>query len=170
MSAPDVLAFADRKTDGAYAVTEPSGAVVALIRVKTFTMVSFTVTTAAGEPLCTGRRTGFWTSRWEATAPSGAVLCTLKGSGWGTGKTVTLGDGRALSLRGRLFARDWALLDDQGREVLSSTPSTSSWSFSPDAWVVRSHDTSLDLAQVVAIVQLNRMMVKGSRSSAAVAT
>ncbi|MFB9315604.1 hypothetical protein [Nocardioides plantarum] len=27
MTAPDVLAFADRKSDGAYAVTEPSGSV-----------------------------------------------------------------------------------------------------------------------------------------------
>ena len=169
MTAPDVLAFADTKTDGAYAVTEPSGATVAWIRTKVFTAVSFEATTAGGEPLCSGRRAGFLSSRWEATDPGGRLVASVRNSFTGTRKTVTLPDGRELALRGRMFTRDWALLDAQGRDVLSSTPSTGTWSFHPDAWVVRSHDATLDLAQVVGIVQLNRLMVKGGRSSTAVA-
>ena len=41
----------------------------------------------------------------------------------------------------------------------------SGWLFRRDAWLVRSHDLSLSLAEVIAIVQLNRMMVKAARSS-----
>ncbi len=164
MSAPDVLAFDDTKTDGAYAVSEPSGAVAAWIRVP-WTGSSFSASTAAGEPLCTGRRAGFFSVSWEAVDPRGVTLSSVRSSFWGTGKTVTLADGRVLTLRGQLFGRDWSLLDAAGRDVVSSTPTTSSWSWRPDAWLVRCHDLSLSLAEVIAVVQLNRMMVKAARSS-----
>ena len=164
MTAPDVLAFADNKSDGAYAVSEPSGSVVARIRVP-WTSSSFTAVTATGEPLCTGRRTGFFSSGWQAVDPAGRVLGSVRSSFWGASKIVTLADGRELTLRGQLFGRDWSLLDAEGHDILSSTPMVSGWSFRTDAWLVRSHDLSLSLAEVIAIVQLNRMMVKAARSS-----
>ena len=164
MVAPDVMAFADRKTDGAYDVTEPSGTVVARIHVPLWSGSSFTATTAAGEPLCAGRRAGLFTTTWQATDPAGRFLGSVR-SGFLSPKVVTLADGRTLSLRGELWRRDWSLLDVEGHPVLSSTPTTSSWSFRPDAWLVRCHDLSLDLDEVVAVVQLNRMMVKAARSS-----
>lgn len=166
MTAPDVLDFADKKTDGAYAVTEPSGAPVAWLQVSSWTGASFSATTASGEPLCTGRRTGFFSVTWEAVDPGGRVLGSVRSAFWGNSKVVTLADGRTLTLRGQLFGRDWSLIDGSGRDVLSSTPTSSGWSFRPDAWLVRCHDLSLSLAEVVAVVQLNRMMVKSSRASA----
>lgn len=164
MVAPDVLDFADRRTDGAYEVTEPSGAVVARITVPLWTGSTFTAETAAGEPLCTGRRAGFFSVTWQATDPGGRFLGSVR-SGFLGPKVVTLADGRTLSLRGQLWGREWSLLDAEDRPVLSSTPTTGSWTFRPDAWLVRCHDLSLDLDEVVAVVQLNRMMVKAARSS-----
>ena len=165
MTAPDVLDFADRKTDGTYDVTEPSGAVVARIHVPFWTGTTFSAETAAGEPLCTGRRTGFLSITWQAVDPAGRFLGSVRNGFWGSSKVVTLADGRALTLRGTFWGREWSLLDAEGRDVLSSTPTTGTFSFRPDAWLVRCHDLSLDLDEVVAVVQLNRMMVKAARSS-----
>lgn len=166
MTAPDVLAFADKSTGGAYDVTEPSGVVVARIRVSLWTGASFQATAANGEPLCSGRRTSFWANRWEAVDPTGRALGSVRNASWtGTRKAVTLADGRELSLAGNMWGREWALRDAEGHDILSSTPTTGTWTFHPDAWLVRSHDASLDLAQVVGVVQLNRMMVKAGRSA-----
>lgn len=166
MSVPDVLAFADRKVDGAYPVTEPSGRTVATIHVSFWSGTSFEAFGADGEPLCSGNRAGIWSSTFDAVDPRGSALVSVRNSFWGHTRTVTLPDGRQLTLEGRLFTRDWALRDAGGGAVLSSTPSSSSWSFSPDAWVVQSHDASLGLAEVVAIVALNRIIVKAARAAA----
>ncbi len=170
MTAPDVLAFSDRKVRGAFPVTEPSGAVVATIRVGFWSGTSFEAVGADGEPLCSGRRLGLLSNTWGVVDPRGSELASMRPSVWGTRKTVTLPAGRVLSVEGRVFSRDWALRDEQGDAVLTSTPTTAAWSFRPDAWVVRCHDASLDLAQVVAIVQLNRMVVKARRSASAAAS
>lgn len=170
MPAPDVLDFSDRKVDGAYAVTEPSGATVAWIDVPFWSGSSFSAVTAAGEPLCEGRRSGFFSVTWQATDPGGRPLGSVRSAFFGSSKVVTLADGRTLTLRGQLFGREWSLQDAEGRDVLSSAPTSSAWSFRPDAWLVRCHDLSLSLAEVVAVVQLNRMIVKAARSSSASAS
>ena len=169
MTAPDVLAFADRRTDGAYEVAEPSGAVVARIRVSLWSGSSFEATGATGEPLCTGRRRGLFSSWWDALDPAGRPLASLKSSFSGTTREVRLPDERVLTLRGQWFGRDWSLRDETaddgaGSDILSSVPSTSAWSFRPDAWVVRSHDMSLDLATVIGVVEVHRLMVKAARA------
>lgn len=169
VTAPDVLAFADRKTNGAYAVTEPSGSVVALIQVNGWTGASFEAFRATGEPLCFGKRRGLFSGWWDARDPVDRPLASLKSSFTGTRKQVRLPDERVLTIEGRWFTRDWAMRDESGRDVLSSEPTTSAWSFRPDAWVVRSHDASLGLDAVVGIVELNRLMVKAARSSTSAA-
>lgn len=165
VTAPDVLAFADRRTDGSYAVTEPSGTTVARIEVSAWSGQKFQAFAADGEPLCSGRKRNLLSSWWDAVDPGGRPLASLRNSLTGTRKEVRLPDERVLTVRGQWFGRDWSMRDDSGRDVLTSEPTTSSWSFRPDAWVVRSHDASLDLAQVVGIVELNRLMVKAGRSS-----
>ncbi|WP_141014816.1 hypothetical protein [Nocardioides sambongensis] len=164
MSTPDVLLFADRKVEGAYPVAEPSGAIVARIQVP-WTGTSFTATTGQGEPLCSGRRPHMFSQRWQAFDHAGRLVAELKPSFTGIRKTVTLGDGRVLELHGRMMSRDWRMDGPRG-PVLSSEPTSSQWSFWPDAWQVRCHDVSLDLAQTVGIVALNRIMVKANRQSA----
>jgi hypothetical protein len=167
VTAPDVLAFADRKTDGAYAVTEPSGTVVALIRVNGWTGRSFEASRADGEPLCSGRSRGMFSTWWDVRGADDRLLASLKASFAGARKQVRLSDERALTIEGRWFTRDWAMRDESGGDVLSLEPTTGAWSFRPDAWVVRSHDASLGLDAVVGIVEVNRLMVKAARSSTA---
>lgn len=164
MTAPDVLAFADKKREGAYDVNEPSGTVVARIRVSMWSGSKFEATTGSGEPLCTGRKRT-WSSSWDAVDPAGAPLVTVKGTAFSSKRRVTLPDERVLVLQGRWFGRDWALRDEAGNDVLTSEPMNSIWSFHPDAWIVRSHDATLSLAQVVAIVELHRLVVKAENAS-----
>ena len=156
MTAPDVLAFADRKTEGAYTVTEPSGSVVALIRVNGWTGRSFEATRPDGVPLCSGRSRGVFSTWWDARDPADRPLASLKASFTGTRKQVHLPDERVLVIEGRWLTRDWALRDESGAAILSSEPSTSAWSFRPDAWVVRSHDALPGVDAVVGIVELKR--------------
>ncbi|TYL45515.1 hypothetical protein FXB39_17925 [Nocardioides sp. BGMRC 2183] len=163
--APDVLLFADRKVDGAYPVAEPSGTVVARI-VVAWTGTSFSATTGDGSPLCEGRRPHLFSQRWQAFDPGGRLIVTLKPSFTGVRKTVTLADGRVFDLHGQWWGRDWSLIGPDG-PALFSEPTSSSWSFWPDAWQVRCADASLDLAQVISIVALNRIVVKANRSAAA---
>lgn len=87
----------------------------------------------------------------------------------GTRKIVTLVDGRELCITGRAFSRDWQLTDQAGRVVLGADAQGSSFSFHPDAFVVRSDEESLNLVQIVGIVELNRLIVKAGRNSAAAA-
>ena len=164
---PDVLAFSDRRSEGAFPVADASGEVVASIRVARWSGASFTATTTDGGPLCSGRHRGWLSTWWDAADPQGAPLCSLKSGVWGTRRRVLLPGRPELTLTGQWFGRDWSMTDAAGTPVLLSEPSTGPFSLRPDAWVVRCLDPSLTLAQVVAVVETNRLLVKASRASAA---
>ena len=113
---------------------------------------------AAGTGACSS-------NTFDAYDPTGAVLASVRRSAWGRSKSVTLADGRELRVEGRLFARDWTVTDPGGRVAIEAVAQGSSWSFHPDAFVVRCYDSTIGLAELVAIVELNRIMVKAARQS-----
>lgn len=165
---PELLAFADRKKEGTFPVTDGDGVLVARIRVSGWAGTRFAAETAAGEPLCSGRTRGWFSRWWDVLDPGGAVLASMRGRG--NRSRVVLTDGRELRVRGRAFFRnDWSLLDAQGSPLLASEPSGSGF-WHPDAWAVRVLDESLGLALVIGVVQTNRLMVKSERAAATTAS
>lgn len=168
VTAPDALAFADKKQDGAFPVTAPDGSVVARIEVN-WSGSSFDATTAAGAPLCSGKHRSIFSNSWDAHDPAGALLASVRRSFWGNRKHLTLPDGRALTISGRAFSRDWTLTDQAGQVVVAADAQGSGFSFHPDAFVVQCYDDSLELAQIISIVEVNRLIVKAGRRSAAAA-
>lgn len=169
VTAPDALAFADKRIDGAYPVTAPDGSVVVRIWVSRWSGSTFEAVTGYGAPLCSGRHRGWLSRSWDAYDPVGAVLVSVRSSFWGNSKSVLLPAGRELRIAGKMLSRDWVLTDPAGRTVLGADAQGSSLSFHPDAFVVRCYDDSLGLAQIISIVELNRLMVKAARGSAAAA-
>jgi len=166
MTVSEALVFADKKQDGAFPVTAADGSVVARIAVR-WTGSSFEATTAEGTPLCSGKHHSAFSRHWEAYSPGGTQLALVRSSLWGRGKTVTLADGRELRVGGSAFSRGWTVTDAAGRTVLDADAQGSSFSFHPDGFAVRCYDDSLGLAQIVAIVELNRLIVKAGRNAAA---
>ena len=164
---PDALAFADKKTDGAFPVTAEDGGVVARIVVGRWSGRSFEAETASGAPLCSGRAQGFFARTWEARDDADRLIVSVRPSSWSTSKAVVIDGQRELRIGGKVFARDWALADADGTVVLGADAQGSSLSFRPDSFVVRCYDRSLSLAHIVAVVELNRLIVKNARAAAA---
>jgi hypothetical protein len=163
LPAPQVLGFPDRQSDGAYPVQVPDGSVVASIKVA-FWRNRFDAFGAGGERICSGRAPTLGRT-WLAQDAQGRELVAIK-TNWGRFAAVTLRLGEVEArFNGSWRSRDWQLSDTAGRILLSSTPQSSAWSFHPDTWLVHC-DQSLSLAEAVAIVQLNRLRIKGQRDVA----
>lgn len=163
----EVYAFVDKKQDGYFPVLDTDGALLARIDVPMMSR-RFSVTTADGRALCSGRPRGFGGSSYEVVDGAGALLLTVRTGFWsGKRRTVMLANGTELSLQGETWpSRDWNVTDAAGRTVLSIVATASGWSFHPDAYGVQVGDPALTLAHVVGIVEANRMLVKSARSSA----
>lgn len=167
-SQPLILGFRDRKRGGRLPVDGPDGQPVAFITTRTFS-AKFEVTGADGAPLCTGSaRLGGLSSRREARDPSGALLVSYV-SRWRR-EVATVGDGRSFSITGRWLNANWRATADDGSVALASTKGPGAGIFHPDDWLVAVNDASLDLAQVVAMVELHRLVVQGNRAAAVAAT
>lgn len=165
-SSLEVYAFLDKKEDGAFPVFDVAGAVVARIEPSFWTR-KFTAYTADGRVLCEGKAVPM-SRTFEVFDGSGGLLLDMASSFWsGKKRTIRLGDGRELELRGESWpSRDWNVTDAAGRTVLGIVNTASGWSFHPDAYAVQIGDPSLSLAHAVGIVESNRLLVKAARSSA----
>lgn len=159
LEAPQILGFADRRDgDGGFPVTDRAGAVVARIETA-FLRSQFVAYDAAGNLLCRGRLRPL--GPWEATDASGAPLASISRGAFDQHRLVLAHARLRGSLRGRAFSREWRVEDDAGTVVLAAVPHKAGWIFAPDAWLVQS---SLPLAETVAVVELHRMDVKRARN------
>jgi hypothetical protein len=144
--APTTLVFCGRRP----LVTDGDGALLASLA-KGLSGGRFAATAADGSTLCSGRsRWGGMSSRWDVVAGDGASLLTYAGGWLRPVATVTLADGRVLSLRGRVFAADVELLGASG-ETVARGASRRAGLFARSDFVVTQLTPQLDLAELVAV-------------------
>ena len=164
---PSVLAVPDRKESGRFPVRHRDGRPAAHVSVK-WTGTAFTATDADDEPLCAAAvGWGGLSSTWKATGPDGRPLLSVKKSWAGTRADVTLARGGTFVLRGSAWRRDFTVTDAQGATVLSAVPQTSALSFHPFHYAVEQARPVFDLAEVVALVQIWRLVKKQESAVAA---
>jgi hypothetical protein len=85
--------------------------------------------------------------------------------------TVQLARGGDLIVRGRPWRRDFVVLDPDGRMVLSAAPRTSPISLRQHDYAVhQSNPGTLNIAEVIAIVQVWRMVKKSDAAVLAAPT
>ena len=161
------LVFPDRKRHGAYDVTDSTG-VVARIAVS-WTGNRFTATDAQGAPLCAAW-TSWWRlpTRWEATGPHGSPLLTARMRGiTKTRAEVHLHRGGRFLVQGSAWRRDFRVTDEHGEVVLTAAPRSSALSLRPHDYAVQQAPGTLQLPEVVALVQIWRMTTKEESATAA---
>jgi hypothetical protein len=151
-------------------VTLPDGTLVAQIRWNVLATGSFTVLDAEGQELATGRppglvgRTG---RRHEVHSTDGSVLLelTLGWRGAAGRSTVSLPDGRRLTVKGATFRRRFWLLDAGELEVGAITPTSTTFSMRKQSYAFDLRAPVLSAVQAVALAQALREAVKsGNRA------
>lgn len=164
---PQILAFPDRKEDGQFPVRGPDGQPVAHIAAR-WTGVSFTATDASGGPLCAGSvRRGGLSRKWTARGPGGRPLLRVT-MGWtGSKAEVVLERGGSFQLRGSAWRRDFTVSRSDRAMVVSAVPRTAALSFHPNDYLVRQAEPVFDLAELVALVQIWRMLKRNASAAAA---
>src|SRR4051794_24134157 len=101
------LVFADRRLDSAYSVTDPSGAVIARIRVRRGG-ARFHAEDATGSTLCAGSTSRWGLSNlWRATGPAGDPLLELRKSALRATAAVRLARGGDMIVEGSVWRRDF---------------------------------------------------------------
>lgn len=160
------LVFADRKSAGAYPVTDATGTVVAQIRV-TGWGTSFTVTDAAGTTLCAGSTNRWGMSNvWRATGQGGESLLQVRKSLLRAAGVLTLARGGDLTIEGGVWRRTFAVRDGD-RAVLSAVPQASMLSLRPYEYAVTHDPAALTLAEAIAVVEIWRLLRKRDDTSSA---
>jgi hypothetical protein len=164
------LVFPDRKQRGRFPVHDEAGAVVALISTA-WTSTSFTATDADLRPLCAGRAARWGLSgRWVATGPDGASLLELRKSTWRSSAELTLARGGTFAIHGSAWKRDFTITVVGSTDpVVSAVPRTKAMSLHPYDYSVQQHEPVLDLAELVAAVQLWRLVRKNDDAAAGAA-
>ena len=161
MTEHGTLLFPDRRIHGAFPVTDTHGNPVARVTA-TWSGGRFSVTTLDGGPMCDGATSRWWpTGKWQVTDAQGRPLLTVSAKPLRNTAAVHLARGRDLIMRGSPWRRDFAVLDEDGRTVLSAAPRTPP--ISPrqhDYAVHQSIPGTLNLAEMIAIVQVWRMVKK----------
>ena len=164
---PSWLTFADRVRKGRVPVRDANDAVVAEI-VTSWTGTSFRAFDAEGGPLCSGTATWLGMSgRWEVTDGVGEPLLTLRKSPWRAQAELELARGGTFRVRGSTWRRGFAVLDAAGDVVLAAVPQSSALSFRAYAFGVQQTGGRLTLAEVVALVQVWRLLRKNEDAAAA---
>lgn len=158
--------FTDRKHQGRFAVHDGDDRLVAQISTS-WTGMSFAAVDGGGHRLCAGsaRRLGL---SWRATGPDRADLLSLTKSLRRAQAEVALTRGGVFVLRGSTWRRDFAVTDGDGGTVLAVTAETSAVSLRPFDFAVRQRQPGLDLAEIVAMVQIWRMVRDGEDAAVAV--
>ena len=162
------LVFADRRQDGAYPVTDPSGAVVARIRVSRGGS-HFVAEDAGGSTLCAAS-TNRWgmSNLWRATGSAGESLLEVRKSMWRATAALTLARGGEMVVEGSVWRRDFQVRDAD-RVVLSALPQRSVISLRPHEYAVTQSSGALSLAETVAVVHIWRQLRKRDDATSAVA-
>jgi uncharacterized protein YxjI len=162
------LIFADRRRGRVYPVTDATGAHVALIRNR-FGGARFVAEDSAGLTLCAGSA-GWWglSNRWLATDSTGEALLELRKSGLRARAEIWLERGGEFVVHGSLWRRDFEVRDG-AHVVLSAVPQAAALSLRPYEYAVRAPSGRLTLAEVVAVVQIWRLVRKRDDASSAAA-
>lgn len=157
---PAVLVFPDRKEDGRFPVRDADGKPAAHISVK-WTGITFTATDVADRPLCEASvgRSGL-SNRWTATGPDRRALLSVKKSWTGTSAEVALERGGTFVLRGSPWKRDFIVTNADSATVVSAVPQSAALSFHPHHYVVEQAEPVFNLVELVALVQIWRMVKK----------
>jgi hypothetical protein len=163
----ETLVFLDRKEQGRLPVRNLSGGLVAQIATS-WTGVSFTAVDDTARPLCAGSARAFGLSRrWSATTPAGVGLLAITNSVWRSRAQLTLASGETFVLRGSTWRRDFVVTDTAGATVLSVTPRAPALSLRPYEFAVQPNARRFNLAEIVALVQIWRMVRKNDDTAAA---
>ena len=164
---PRWLAFPDRRASGQFPVTDASGVVVARIQ-PSWTGTSFVAVDADGAAICAARVPwGGLSSTWRATGPDAGPLLSVTRRFLRSGATVRLERGGDLVVRGSAWRRDFTVTDASGASALTAAPRTSALSFRPHDYAIQQSGHVLRLPEIVAIVQIWRMIKKTESAAAA---
>jgi hypothetical protein len=167
-SPPEVLLFPDRKQQGRFPVRDGAARVVAQIATS-WTGMSFAAIDSTGEQLCAGSTRGLGLSgRWRATNSAGAWLLSVTKGFSRSAAELTLARGGVFVLRGSARRRDFAVTDVEARTVLAAAPLTSAWSLHPYDFAIE-QGRDFNLAEIVALVQIWRMLRNSEDAAAGVA-
>lgn len=171
MSEQEILVFPDRRIDGAFPVTDGHGNPIARVSAA-WSGGRFTVTTIGGEPVCAGSTSRWWLSgRWQVSGADGTPLLAMTARPLRNAADVQLARGGDLTVRGSPWRRDFTVIDDRGRTVLSGVPRTPAVSSRQHDYAVHQPTPgALRLAEVIAIVQVWRMVKKSDTAVLAATT
>ena len=170
MNHPNVLVFPDRRERGRYTVRDGQGRTVARIAT-TWTGTTFTASDADGQPLCAAAARWLGLSgTWHATGPDGQRLLRVHASSLRRKATVTLPRGETLIVQGSVRRRDFTATDSAGRTLLTAVPRTSAMSFHPHDYAISQPRPALGLPELVALVQIWRMIRKAESDATAAST
>ena len=163
----DFLVFPDRKRHGRFPVRDADNRVVAEISTS-WTGLSFVAVHGTGQPLCAGSAQAFGLSgRWRATGPDRAELLSVTKSWWRSRAELTLARGGTFTLRGSAWRRDFAVTDAADATVLAATPRTSALSLRPYDFAVHQMQGGFSVPEIVAVVQIWRLVRKSEDAGAA---
>lgn len=162
----DILVFPDRLRQRRFPVLDADGRVAAEIGAS-WTGLSFAAVDGAGQPLCAASAQALGLSgRWRATGPGGAALLSFTRSAWRSRAEVTLARGGVFVVRGSAWRRDFAVTDEASATVLAATPRTSALSLHPHDFAVQLRGGGYHLAEIVALIQIWRMVRKSEGDAA----
>jgi hypothetical protein len=164
---PMSLAFPDRRQSGGFPVTDATGAVVAHISPR-WTGTAFAAEDANGSALCEAT-TGWWglSGTWHATGPDGRAMLSVTTRFMRTSADVHLERGGDFVIRGSAWKRDFLVADVSGVPIVTAVPRTSAVSFRQHDYAVVQPRPVLQLPELVALVQIWRMVRKSDAAAAA---
>ena len=165
-AAPTTLVFADRRQGGGYPVVDQAGRTVASIR-SGLGGGRFVAEDPTGATLCAASA-GWWgmSNLWRATDHDGQPLLELRKSSIRSRGVVRLHRGGELVVDGSWWRRDFAVREGD-EVVLSAVPQTGVLSLRPYEYAVQQRGNRLSLPEVLAVVQIWRLMRKRDDSAAA---
>jgi hypothetical protein len=119
--------------------------------------------------LASGSRIGFWGRRYELVGPRSEPLLELKLGVFGpTGRnTVTLPDGRTLTVTGTWTHVNFAVADATGARVAQIVNTSRFLSLRPDSLALEVRVPVLSVVQAIGLAQCIRAAVEAQRGGAA---
>jgi hypothetical protein len=162
---PQSFVFPDCRERGTFPVRNSRGRAVARITAS-WTGTRFTVSTPDGQPLCAAT-TGWLglSGNWQATRDDDGPLLQVRATLLRSAATVTLARGGTLLVRGSAWRRDFIVTDGTDRVVLTAAPRTSALSIHPQDYAVTLLQPVLDLTELIALVQIWRMVGRTETTS-----